>query len=143
MVPATAAVLGAFPARRSGVAASTINTSRQIGAVAGVAVLGSLVNAHLTGDLRDRLHALGVPPTFQSLVINAIKQGSVPRGTTKDSATATYGGIVGQVYNAAYAAFRSGLTTCLILAAIVIGLAAVVAWFTSPRGRIESEVTAG
>jgi EmrB/QacA subfamily drug resistance transporter len=132
MVPATAAVLTAMPAARSGIAASTINTSRQIGAVAGVAVLGALINAHLTGDLRSRLQSLGVPPTFQSLVINAIKEGSVPRGTTKDSATATYGGIVGQVYNAAYAAFRSGLTTCLIVAAAVIGLAAVIAWLTTP-----------
>jgi MFS family permease len=133
MVPATAAVLGALPAARSGIAASTINTSRQIGAVAGVAVLGSLVNAHLTGDLRDRLQTLGVPANFQSLVINAIKQGSVPSGTTTSSATATYGSIVGKVFQAAYAAYRSGLTTCLILAAIVIAIGAVVAWFTASR----------
>ncbi len=108
VVPATAAVLSAFPAARSGIAASTINTSRQIGAVAGVAVLGSLINAHLTVDLRSRLQALGVPPTFQSLVINAIKGGWVPSGTTKNGATATYGGIVQQVFDAAYASFRSG-----------------------------------
>ena len=71
--------------------------------------------AHLTGDLRGRLHDLGVPPSFQSIVINAIKQGSVPGGTTKNTATSTYGGIVAQVYDAAYAAFRSGLVTCLVL----------------------------
>jgi EmrB/QacA subfamily drug resistance transporter len=130
IVPATATVLACMPASRSGIAASTINTSRQIGAVAGVAVLGSLVNAHLTGDLRNRLQHLGVPANFQSLVINAIKHGSVPSGTTKDSATQTYGGIVGQVYEAAYSAFRSGLVTCLVLAAIVIGAAAVIAWWT-------------
>jgi EmrB/QacA subfamily drug resistance transporter len=130
LVPATSAVLSAMPAERSGIAASTINTSRQIGAVAGVAVLGALINSHLTGDLRSRLHALGVPANFQSLVINAIKEGSVPAGTTKDSATKAYGGVVGEVYHAAYAAFLSGLTTCLIVAAIAIGLAAVIAWFT-------------
>ena len=131
LVPATAAVLGAFPAERSGIAASTSNTSRQIGAVAGVAVLGSLINAHLTVDLRSRLVALGVPPVFQSLVINAIKGGSVPSGTSKNSATATYGGIVQQVFDAAYASFRSGLTVCLFLAAGLIALAAIISWTTA------------
>ena len=131
LVPATAAVLGAFPAERSGIAASTINTSRQIGAVAGVAVLGSLINAHLTVDLRTRLVGLGVPPVFQSLVINAIKGGSVPSGTSKNSATATYGGIVQQVFDAAYASFRSGLTVCLYLAAGLIALAAIISWTTA------------
>jgi hypothetical protein len=112
-------------------AASAVNTSRQIGAVVGVAVLGSLVNAHLTVDLRPRLTELGVPPSFQAIVIDAIRRGSVSGGGSA-SATATYGSIVGKVYQAAYDSFRDGLTTSLIVAAIVILLGAAIAWVTSP-----------
>ena len=43
VVPITSAVLAAVPAERSGMAASATNTSREIGAVTGVAILGSLM----------------------------------------------------------------------------------------------------
>ena len=36
-------------------------TSRELGTVLGVAILGSLVNGHLTADLTQRLVVLGVP----------------------------------------------------------------------------------
>ena len=55
VVPLTSAVLSAIPAAQSGMAASATNTSRQLGAVVGVVALGSLVNAHLTTDLTNRL----------------------------------------------------------------------------------------
>ena len=52
-------------------AASATNTSREMGAVFGVAILGAIVNAKLTGDLAARLKAIGIPPNFQSLVEHA------------------------------------------------------------------------
>ncbi len=135
MVPATAAVLTALPASRSGIAASTVNTARQIGAVAGVAILGSLVNGHLTADLRQRLQSLGLAPSFQSLVINSIQRGSVPGDTGKPTTITTEGGIVGKIFNAAYDAFRSGLATCLYLAAGIVALAGIIAWWTARPAR--------
>ena len=47
-------------------AASATNTSREIGAVTGVAILGALVNAQLHSDLISRLNHLGIPANFQS-----------------------------------------------------------------------------
>src|SRR5260370_9131098 len=47
VVPITSSVLAALPAKRSGMAASASNTSRQIRAVTGVAGLGSLVESQL------------------------------------------------------------------------------------------------
>ena len=44
-------VLNAVPAERSGMAASATNTSREIGAVTGVAILGSLVYSQLHASL--------------------------------------------------------------------------------------------
>jgi hypothetical protein len=104
-------------------AASATNTSREIGAVTGVSVLGALVNAQLRADLVSRLIRLGIPARFQSIVVNAIETGGVP----PSSATAPSGGpgnaaIVKQVIDAAYQAFGTGLHAALYLAAaLVIG----------------------
>jgi hypothetical protein len=38
---------------------------------------------------------------------------------------------VQQVFDAAYASFRSGLTVCLFLAAGLIALAAIISWTTA------------
>jgi MFS family permease len=78
VVPITASALSAVPPERSGMAASAANTSREIGAVVGVAVLGALVNSQLHADLAIRLRQLGIPANFQSIVINAIETGTVP-----------------------------------------------------------------
>jgi EmrB/QacA subfamily drug resistance transporter len=131
VVPVTAAVLSAIPARHSGMAASVTNTSRQLGAAVGVVVLGALVNAHLTGDLTARLRALDIPANFQAIVINAVEQGAVPSNT--DAASAAYGPIVNQVIDAAYGAFRAGLATALTLSAVMIFLGGVVAAVTTRR----------
>ena len=61
-------------------AASATNTSREMGAVFGVAILGAIVNAKLTGDLAARLKAIGIPPNFQSLVEHAIQTGGAASG---------------------------------------------------------------
>ena len=118
VVPATAVTLSVVPPERSGMAASATNTSRELGAVFGVAVLGALVNAHLTADLSGRLRALKVPPNFVAVVINAIETGAVPSGVSGGSS------IEDRVIHAAYAAFRSGLEVALITS----GLAILAAW---------------
>ena len=133
VVPLTSAVLSAIPAAQSGMAASATNTSRQLGAVVGVVALGSLVNAHLTTDLTNRLQALGIPANFQSIVITAIKDGTVPAGG-KAGAEATYGPIVAQVLDAAYDAFRAGLTSALTVSAAMIFVAGLIAAFTIRPG---------
>ena len=75
LVPVTSVPLTVVPPERSGMAASATNTSREMGAVFGVAILGAIVNAKLTGDLAARLKAIGIPPNFQSLVEHAIQTG--------------------------------------------------------------------
>jgi len=69
-------------------------TSREIGAVTGVAVLGSLVISQLHASLTAQLNHLGIPAQFQALVINAIETSQIPQNT---SAYAGYGKIVQEV----------------------------------------------
>ncbi len=86
LVPVTSVPLTVVPPERSGMAASATNTSREMGAVFGVAILGAIVNAKLTGDLAARLKAIGIPPNFQSLVLHAIQTGGAGSGGAATSA---------------------------------------------------------
>jgi EmrB/QacA subfamily drug resistance transporter len=139
VVPATSSALSAVPPERSGMAASATNTSREIGAVTGVAVLGALVSAKLTADIIARLHALGLPRSISQIVINGVETGLVPSsGKTKGAggaAGAGQGKLVQEVIQAAYSAFQSGLHAALYLSAILVLLAGLFSFFWLSRDR--------
>jgi MFS family permease len=130
VVPITTSALSAVPAERSGMAASATNTSREIGAVTGVAILGALVNSQLHSSLIGRLNHLGIPANFQAIVIKALETGYVPpSGHGKGAggaAGAGHASLVQQVIAAAYGAFYSGLRAALVLSAILVFLAGVI-----------------
>ena len=94
-------------------AASATNTSREMGAVFGVAILGAIVDAKLTGDLAARLKAIGIPPSFQSLVEHAIQTGGASSGgaasAAEHSTNSTVAKIATKVVNAAYDRVRVGI----------------------------------
>ncbi|MGH8994470.1 MAG: MFS transporter [Acidimicrobiales bacterium] len=140
LVPMTSTPLTVVPPERSGMAASATNTSRELGAVFGVAILGSIVNARLTGGLATRLKAIGIPPSFQSLVLNAVTGGGLSSGAAgraEHSKNAAVAKIAAKVVNAAYNAFGSGLHTSLEIAGGLLCAGAVVAMVTvhNVRGR--------
>ena len=83
IVPVTSSALSVIPAERSGMAASMTSTSREIGAVAGVAVLGSIVNGQLTVNLIHRLTAIGVPRQFQNQIITGVTTGTFNEQASK------------------------------------------------------------
>jgi EmrB/QacA subfamily drug resistance transporter len=153
VVPITSSALTAVPPERSGMAASATNTSREIGAVTGVAVLGALVNEQLRSDLTGRLKHLGIPANFQSIVIHAIETGGVPSNGNKagagGAAGAGQGQLVQEVINAAYTAFHQGLRAALFLSAGLVLAAGILAALTlgqpvpAPGGEAGSGLPAG
>lgn len=128
VVPMTAIALDVVPPEHSGMAASATNTSRELGAVFGVAALGALVNAHLNGDLVRRLRALKIGANYISLVINAVETGTVPRGIGPGHGSGS--AIENEVIEAAYSAFRSGLEQSLVIAGVGMFVAALIAALT-------------
>jgi MFS transporter, DHA2 family, methylenomycin A resistance protein len=88
--PMAAAVLGAVPPGRAGMASSTMNTARQIGGVFGIAILGSLLPpASSAGDYAARfmsgMHdglivAAGCALIGAGLAANQIARSMHPRG---------------------------------------------------------------
>jgi EmrB/QacA subfamily drug resistance transporter len=127
MVPATSTALGVIPAEHSGMAASMTNTSRELGAVAGVAVLGSVVNGQLTVNLAHRLAAIGIPQQFQSIVIAAVESGTVHSQASGYNGGGSLQAIVNEVVASAYGAFGDGLDLALLMASSMLFFACVIA----------------
>jgi EmrB/QacA subfamily drug resistance transporter len=119
LVPVTEAALGAVPPERSGMAASTTNTSRELGTVFAVAILGAVVTAQLTAQLGDKLRALGIPPRFFSIILHALTHGSISSSRV-GAAQQAHGSIVTQVIHAAYQAYYAGLHVALLIAAALL-----------------------
>jgi len=131
VVPITSSVLSAVPAERSGMAASATNTSREIGAVTGVAILGSLVYSQLHASLVTQLNHLGIPASFQGQVITAIETGAIPANTNYGP----FEKLVQEVIGAAYSAFHNGLHAALYLSAglaLAAGLLALITLRSQP-----------
>jgi predicted MFS family arabinose efflux permease len=137
VVPTNATALISIPAANSGMAASTINTSRELGAVTGVAILGSVVNAQLTVHLTNRLIQLGVPAAFRQEVITAVITGQVKSQAAAESSesSAAVRIIIKKVVQAAYDAFTHGLNLALTASGLLLIISAGIALFTGTAER--------
>jgi EmrB/QacA subfamily drug resistance transporter len=137
LVPVTSTPLTVVRPEKSGMAASATNTSREMGAVFGVAILGAIVNAKLTGGLGARLKAIGIPPSFQGLVLRAVTGGGIGSGgqanQAEHSKNAVIAKIATKIVNAAYQAFGSGLHLALEISGGLLLLGALVAATTIHR----------
>ncbi len=132
VVPITDAALASVPQQKSGLAASATNTSRELGAVVGVAVLGAVVSSRLVSDLTASLTRIGIPHFFQGLIVNAIVRSGagdyqkLVKGHAK---------IEQQVVVAAHDAFGNGLHIALVTSAILVFATVVLQLATYWRRR--------
>ena len=128
VVPVTSDALQSLPAAHSGMAASTVNTARELGAVAGVAILGSIVNGQLTVHLTQRLIQIGVPASYRAEIIAALTTGTIgSKAKQYQGGGAAIQAIIDKVVNAAYGAFTNGLHIALLVASALMVLSACIA----------------
>jgi EmrB/QacA subfamily drug resistance transporter len=130
IVPVTSTALSSLPAQHSGMAASATNTSRELGAVAGVAVLGSMVNGQLISSLVRQLNLIGIPKSFQDTVITAVTTGTFSSQAKQFKGTPAITKIVNEVTQAAYVAFGHGLDAALSAAGAMMLACGIVAALT-------------
>jgi EmrB/QacA subfamily drug resistance transporter len=131
VVPVTSSVLGAIPAERSGMAASATNTSREFGAVTGIAILGAVVNAELRTGLVSRMTHLGASAALQAYVLQVIQTGSVSLGQGGSHGNSP----LDQIVQAGYAAFTGALHAALYVSAALLAGAALLSVVTLRQRR--------
>jgi EmrB/QacA subfamily drug resistance transporter len=126
-VAVTSSVIGVVPAARSGMAASAVNTSRELGAVAGVAVLGSVVNGLLVSTLVAKLAQIpGLPASLRSTVIAAVTTGTAGTQASGLPKTGPIARIVQDVLAAANTSFSHALDVVLVVAGVLLLASAAV-----------------
>jgi EmrB/QacA subfamily drug resistance transporter len=132
VVPITDAALAAAPPEKSGLAASATNTSRELGAVVGVSVLGAVVSSRLVSDLSDSLTRIGIPHFFQGQIINSIVRSGAGEYQKLVSGHVE---IAREVVVAAHDAFGNGLHIALVTSAILVFATVVLELATLRRRR--------
>jgi MFS family permease len=139
IVPVNATALSSLPASNSGMASSAVNTARELGAVAGVAILGSIVNGQLTVNLTARLIQLGIPASFRQLVISAVTTGQTAseEAHLNPATRRAFHGTINKVIKAAYGALTHGLDIALIASALLLIVSAAVAYLTGTSEKLE------
>jgi EmrB/QacA subfamily drug resistance transporter len=135
MSPMTAAVMNAVGPQRAGLGSATTNTSREVGGVFGIALLGTLLTTKLKTSLTATIAGLGLPAATQGAIVAsaghgrldpALLQGLSPE--QMDAVQAAFGG-----------AFLDGFHLALLVASAVLYAAAVVAFRFIPSGAPERE----
>jgi MFS family permease len=139
IVPVNATALSSLPAANSGMASSAVNTSRELGAVAGVAILGSIVNGQLTVNLTARLAQLGIPVSFRHLVITAVTTGQTQSAEAglSPALRKQFAVLINKVVNAAYGALTHGLDIALVASAALLLVSGAVAYWTGTAEKLE------
>ncbi|CAN5901124.1 hypothetical protein BH23ACT12_BH23ACT12_03870 [soil metagenome] len=130
--PMTAAVMGSVDPRHAGVASATTNTTRQLGGILGIAVLGALVTSSFKDRLLDNLTSAGIDsPAAQSIVErasgNAATGGGSVEALSEQVPTGTPDAVVAEVFSAAQTSFVEAMHSGLLVAVGFMLIAALVA----------------
>jgi MFS family permease len=135
IAPATESIMSSVPRERAGVGSAVNDTTRQLGGVLGVAVIGSL----LVSRYDSRIDALSIAPAARTAARSSI-------GAALRVADALGGDAGRRLTDAARAGFVDGFQFATLVTAAVIALAVVVVLLFLPnrppaRDAIDAEET--
>jgi EmrB/QacA subfamily drug resistance transporter len=118
MAPMTSAVMGSVETRHAGVASAATNTSRELGGVFGIALLGAIVTSAFHRGLVARLVSGGMARS-QAVAIAAKSAGSSASG-------AVSGGGAGPLVPAVHGAFVHAIHVAMVVGVGFLVLASLV-----------------
>jgi predicted MFS family arabinose efflux permease len=125
MSPMTTAVMSTVPQARAGMASATLNTTRQVGGVFGIAVIGAIVTTSYTAKFTAAINALHLSPAVTAAVLQMAQQRGTPDPSQLAAAEAA-GVPVRDILRALRETFTSGIHRGLWYAAAVVLVGAVV-----------------
>jgi hypothetical protein len=124
MAPMTAAVMNAVGPERAGLGSAMTNTSREVGGVLGIALLGTILTSRLSSALGPALAGLGLPAERAAAIGEAASHGRIDPALLAGLTPGQQGGVA-----AAFSgAFMDGFHTALAVGGAVLLAAALVAF---------------
>jgi EmrB/QacA subfamily drug resistance transporter len=120
MAPMTAAVMNSVGPQRAGLGSAMTNTSREVGGVLGIALLGTILTTRLKSVITPALAALSLSPAQQTTISTAAGHGQLDlSGLTPAQAAGA---------SKAFAdAYMTGFHTAMLFAGTVLMIAAFIA----------------
>jgi EmrB/QacA subfamily drug resistance transporter len=122
MSPMTAAVMNSVGPQRAGLGSAMTNTSREVGGVFGIALLGTVLFTRLKSQLIPALGSLGLSPTQRAGIAASASHGQLD--LTQFGLTPGQQATVGRAFGNA---FLGGFRIALMVAGVVLLVAAVAA----------------
>ena len=116
MAPMTAAVMNAVGPQRAGLGSATTNSSREVGGVFGIALLGTILFTRLESVLAPSLAGLGLSPRQQATITSAAGHGQLDVGAL--GLDPNQAAAVGRAFGDA---FLSGFRLALVVAGLAVG----------------------
>ena len=123
MAPMTAAVMNSVGPQRAGLGSAMSNTSREVGGVFGIALLGTILTTKLKASLTPALAGLGLTSAQQNAIAVAGGHGTLDPSVLKGLSPAQ----VTQVVHAYGQSFMDGFHVALLVGGLVLAGAAIVA----------------
>ncbi len=123
MAPMTAAVMNSVGAERAGLGSAMTNTSREVGGVFGIALLGTILTTRLRGTFDPALAAIGLAPPQEAAVADAAGKGILNPSLLRSIPGARRAAVL----DAFRQSFMSGFRISLIVGGLVLLTAALVA----------------
>ncbi len=136
MAPMTAAVMNAVGHERAGLGSAMTNTSREVGGVFGIALLGTILTTRLRGALEPTLASLGLGADTRRALVEAAGHGTLDPRLLLDLDPAQRATVVEGFRQS----FMSGFRLSLVIAAAVLLVAAIVGNRFIPAGAPRREV---
>jgi EmrB/QacA subfamily drug resistance transporter len=117
--PCTESVMGSLPLDQAGVGAATNSAALQIGGALGVGVLGSLLNTRYVNQMVPALAHYAIPGSVRDLITGSL-------GGALAVAEHIGGRLGAELAAVARHAFVGGMNLAVTVAAVVVGVAALV-----------------
>jgi EmrB/QacA subfamily drug resistance transporter len=125
MAPMTAAVMNSVGPQRAGLGSAMTNTSREVGGVLGIAILGTILTSHVKSAFAPALAALGLSSGQLQVVGQAAALGDLsPHALASAHLTAAQQVGVQQAFATS---FMDGFHVALVTGGLVLLVAAIVA----------------
>ena len=129
--PATSAIMNSIPPRRAGIGSAMNDTSRQIGAALGVAVLGSIVNSTYLGKINTSTIISALPTQLSGLIQKSLQSALIAVAQLPESTAQIVSDLSKQ-------AFVDGIFIAVIVGALIIFVAAIIIAVILPSRTVRS-----
>lgn len=123
MAPMTAAVMNAVGHERAGLGSAMTNTSREVGGVFGIALLGTVLTTRLRAVFEPALVGIGLSPGQRAAVAEGAGQGHLDPALLSNLSPGQRAAVAGAFRES----FMSGFRLSLVIAGSVLLVAALVA----------------